>query len=182
MKGRQLKSSNKGSLHLPRHVYLAYLLVCTFLLTGVSVSCYISSANGSDSARVAAGVVTVSYHDNTTVEMSRDGEDSLQTKDFSFSVSNEQSEVAIRYHLAVKLDQPLPSGVTICLYKNDGTEPICTFDNKSGTQFTTPDAGVFEAGGQETDQYKLTFEGNFYYIEGNYKGKVSISVQAEQID
>lgn len=184
MKSRQLKSSNKESLHLPIHAYLGYLLVCTLLLTGVSFSRYISSASGSDSPRVAAGVVTVSYDGDTTVEMDRptDPNNQIETAEFSFHVSNSASEVAIQYDLVLALDQPLPNGVTISLYKNGGSDPIGTFDNNIDSQFTVSNAGIFKAGSQEIDQYKLTFEGDFDTISEDYNRTVSISVQAEQID
>lgn len=166
---------------LPLHVYLAYLLVCTFLLTGVSFSRYISSASGNDSARVAAGLVAVNHDETTTMEMDRAGGDTVQTRVFSFSVSNVQSEVAIHYDLVLKLDQFLPNGVTISLYKNDDTNPLGTFSADS-TQLSVPNAGVFQAGVYSTDQYKLTFQGDFDIIGQDYDRVVNISVKAEQID
>lgn len=183
MKHRKLISSHEGRLRLPLHVYLTYLLVCTFLLTGVSFSRYISSANGSDSARVAAGVVTVSYDENSTsVVMEQPSDAGIVTEAFSFSVSNFASEVAIQYDLVLTLDQALPDGVTISLYKNGDSNPIGTFAANGGTNFTVSNAGIFEAKSQKTDQYKLTFEGDYNSITAACERTVSISVQAEQID
>lgn len=178
----QCKQTKKRKMRLQVQVYLGYLLVCTLLLTGVSFSRYASTSAASDGARVAKGMVKVSSDSAAIVEMGREAGDGTQTKDFSFCVSNEQSEVAVCYSLTVKLDSALPKGVTIKLYKNDSTDPISTFDSNSGIQFAVPDAGVFEAGDQSTDQYKLTFVGDFNLIESNFKTKVSISVCAEQID
>lgn len=184
MNSKQFRSSQKGRLHLPAQVYLVYLLVCTFLLTGASFSRYISSANDSDGARVAAGVVTVSYDDAKTVKMERpaDPNHQVETGSFSFRVSNGPSEVAIRYNLVVKLDEALPNGVTISLYKNSALNPICKFDDSGETQFTVSDAGIFQAGSSETDCYELVFVGDFETISEDCNRTVSISAQAEQID
>lgn len=179
---KQCQPKKQRLKRLPVHVYLAYLLVCTLLLTGVSFSRYISSASGSDNARVAAGVVAVNHDETTTMEMDQDVGNTVQTRVFSFSVSNVQSEVAIRYDLVLELNQSLPNGVTISLYKNDDTNPLGTFSADSSTQLSIPNAGVFQAGVYSTDQYKLTFQGNFDIIDQDYDRIVNISVQAEQID
>lgn len=183
MNSRKKNFSRKCCCRLPLHVYLAYLLVCTFLLTGVSFSRYISMADADDSARVAAGLVTVTYDDNNTIlEMDRaDSDDGAVTKEFHFQVSNNNSEVAIRYGMVLTLDASLPGGVTINLYKNDGANPLCTFDS-SNTTYTVPDAGTFQAGVSSPDQYKLVFIGDFGIIGADSERTVSISVQAEQID
>lgn len=176
-------NSSKGNCPLPLHVYLAYLLVCTLLLTGVSFARYVSDANADDSAQVAKGVVTVSYDDSTTVTLEQpDNYDEPQTGEFTFTVSSAGSEVAIRYDIVLNLAQPLPTGVTIRLYKNGDPTPIHVFHYNGGTEVTVPDAGMFEAGRQATDQYTLTFEGDYNIIQECYDGTVSISVQAAQID
>lgn len=48
------KYERKKSRRLPIHVILGYLLLLTVLLTGVTVSKYVTSTPGGDSARVAA--------------------------------------------------------------------------------------------------------------------------------
>lgn len=181
---KHCEQSKKRKGRLPLHVPLFYLLVCTFLLTGVTCSRHISSANGSGSARAAKGVVTVSYENNTTVEMEQPSDPDNQTviKEFSFSVSGSASEVAIRYNLVLKLDQALPDGVSISLYKNGDIDPVGMFAAAGNVQFTVPGAGVFEAGSQTADQYKMIFNGDYNHINTADKRTVSISVQAEQID
>lgn len=174
---RQTESSQKSRLHLPLHVILAYLLVCSLLLTGVSFSRYISSEGGSDNARVAAGAVVVSYDDDTIVEMMRPEDDGTLTEDFHFSVSNTVSEVAIQYDLVVKLDNPLPDGVSMAL---DGTS--CT-DSGDHT-YTFANMGTFAAGVEATHTHTLSFTGDFgiYQTPGEVEYPVTISVLAEQID
>lgn len=177
MKSREMNSSRKGGLHLPLHVYLAYLLVCTFLLTGVSFSRYISSANGSDSARVAAGGITVNYSDNTNIELVQptDPDNQTETAEFSFTVSNSASEVAIRYDLVLTLDQALPDGVTMAL---DGRP--CS--GNSNNTYTFSKAGEFEAGETQTKTHTLTFSGDYLTIQEQSTRTITIAVCAEQID
>ena len=103
----------KPRFRLPLHVYMIYLLICTFLLTGVSFARYIATGSGSDSARIAAGTVEVSHDSNTKIEITRPTDDAPVTKGFSFTVSNKNSEVAIRYDVIVTLNEPLPEGVSM---------------------------------------------------------------------
>lgn len=174
------RKSIKRIFPLPFYVYLSYLVICTLLLTGVSFSSYISGADASDSARVAAGLVTVSYNENTTtVEMERpaDPDNQMETKGFSFNVSNCESEVAIRYDVIVTLEKTLPNGVTMTL---DGEECFGNADNT----YTFSNMGTFEAGVQNTRTHTLSFTGDFttYDTDGTYEYPVTISVRSEQID
>lgn len=176
MKSRQTKSSKKGSRQLPLYVYLAYLLVCTFLLTGVSFSRYISSANGSDSARVAEGIVVVTHDANTTIEMDRPGgTNSTTSEEFKFRVSNSVSEVDIQYDVVVKLDEALPAGVTMTV---DGNP--CS--GNSNNTYTFSSMGTFAAGEEKTNTHTLSFMGNYDVIWEQSERDITISVQAEQID
>lgn len=111
---------------LPPAVYIVYLLVLTVILTGVTFSGYISSASGSDGARVAkfeiveTGVQAM-YLKTAIVP----GE--TQTK--ALSITN-KSEVAVTYRIiAENLDNNLP--LQVQFYKKgdagnklpaDGTE------------------------------------------------------------
>ena len=175
MKSRQLKFSPKGSLHLPLHVYLIYLLVCTFLLTGVSFSRYISSANGSDSACVAAGIVIVTHDSNTAIELNRPSDDGEMTQSFNFEVSNHDSEVAIRYDVVVKLDDAMPTGVTMTLDGEPCSENI-------GNTYVFSNMGEFEAQKTETRFHTLSFSGDYQKIQEQSEREIILSVQAEQID
>lgn len=174
MNSRKIKSSPSKRGRLPLHVYLVYLLVCTFLLTGVSFSRYISTSTAGDSARAAKGLVTVSYDEGSTkVELSND----VIAKDFSFSVSNGDSEVAIRYDLVIELDEALPDGVTM---KLDGD--VCS--GTAGNTYHFSNVGKFEAGVPETNTHTLSFIGDFavYNTDGSVTYPVTISVLSEQID
>lgn len=174
------RKSIKRIFPLPFYVYLSYLVICTLLLTGVSFSSYISGADASDSARVAAGLVTVSYGENTTtVEMKRpeDPDNQIETKAFYFYVSNSKSEVAIRYDVVVTLKETLPDGVTMTL-----DDKACS--GNADNTYTFSNMGTFEAGVQDTKTHVLSFKGDFnkYNTEGEFSYPVTISVHSEQID
>lgn len=175
MKSIQLKFSGKGRHHLLRHWHLSYFLFCTFLMTGVTFSAYISSAGGSDSARVAAGGISVTSVSNTDIKMKRPAGDSITEENFEFKVSNNDSEVAIRYDVAVSLDEALPDGVTMEL---DGAIP----SENDDCQYIFSDMGEFEAGTEETKTHTLTFQGDYDIISDFYEREITISVRAEQID
>lgn len=183
MKKNRAQVAKAGTPRLPLMVWLAYLLVCTLLLTGVSFSRYSVTNSGDDTARGAAGLLTVGYDNSkTNLEMERGTEDELKSVDFSFTVSNNNSEVAIRYDLVITLDAALPEGVTMELYKGEDSTPLADFSPASGTTCVVPDAGTFAAGGQPVDSYKLVVTGNYGIISSEYESNISISVQAEQID
>lgn len=164
---------------LPLPVWLAYLLVCTLLLTGVSLARYITTADGSDAARVASGLVTVDYEENTTqMEMVRPWDDGVLTEDFKFTVSNNSSEVAIRYDVVVTLDKALGEGVTMTLDEKKGTK------TDEGKQYEFANVGTFAAGVDQTNTHTLSFAGDFNTIESgtddNYD--IQISIRSRQID
>lgn len=176
---KQCQPKKQRLKRLPVHVYLAYLLVCTLLLTGVSFSSYITSANGSDNARVAAGVVTVHYDDNTNnIEMTRPSNDGVRTERFDFSVSNGASEVAIRYDVVVTLDQALKNGVTMQL---DGGTGAISDDKKT---YTFSNAGTFAAGVGSTKTHTLSFAGDFDTIHPGTDDmyQIKIAIRSQQID
>lgn len=175
---KQCEQRNKRKGRLPIYVYLGYLLICTLLLTGVSFASYVSTSTASDSACVAKGMVTVSYDENNTeIEMSRPSDDGIDTREFTFQVSNNASEVAIRYDVVVTLDTPLPDGVTMTL---DGRECSGANDNT----YTFSNIGTFEAGVNGIKEHKLVFTGDFrvYQTEGEHMYPVTILILSEQID
>ena len=92
MKSGQLKSSDKECFHLPLGVYLAYLLVCTFLLSESSFAGYVSSENGSDEAKAATGFVVLTHEGDTSLEINQPPEGGLATQSFAFEVSNAGSQ------------------------------------------------------------------------------------------
>lgn len=157
-------------------MYVGYLLMCTLLLTGVSFSGYVSTSAGSESARAAMGAVTVNYDPvSTTVEMNRpSGEDEV-AESFTFDVSNSISEIAIGYDIVVSLDQELPDGVTMKLDNR-----LCA-ENADNT-YIFSNVGTFDAGKQERKQHTLIFTGDYSIIKERAERKITISVQARQID
>lgn len=167
-----------GMFRLPVHVYLAYLLICTLVFTGTSLAHYVSSANGSDSGRVAAGVVVVSSVDNSALTIKQPGgDDTVVTDTFQFSVSNSNgavSEVAIKYDVIVTLDSALPAGVSMTL---DGK--ACS---DSSNTFTFKNAGTFDAGVSKTNTHTLSVTGDYSTISAPSTLHVTIRVLAEQID
>ncbi len=162
---------------LPLRVYIAYLFICTLLLTGVSFSKYISAANGSDYARVAAGDVDVAYTDTTEILIKRPSSDGVESKSFAFQVTNKGSEVAIKYDIEVKLDTPLPEGATMML---DGKECY----SSDGYTYKLLDAGTFNANENGTNEHTLTLAVDFdtYTTPGEFNYNIDISVISEQID
>lgn len=175
---KQWKQTKQSKTRLPFHVYLAYLLVCTFLLTGVSFSRYISSASGSGSARVTKGVVTVSYDkNNTQFEMTRPSDDGVEERAFEFKVSNDTSEVAIRYDVVVTLDKPLKPGITMTLDGQPGTAGV-------GNTYMFSNVGTFAAGVKEIKTHILSFSGNFQEIspETDDTYEIQILIHSQQID
>lgn len=164
-------------LSLP--VWLAYLLVCTLLLTGVSFARYVTTADGSDAARVAAGLVTVGYEENTTkMEMERPSGDGVLTRDFEFTVSNNSSEVAIRYDVVVTLDEPLVNGVTMKLDEQPGIQ------TDGGKKYKFTNMGTFAAGENKTDMHTLSFTGDFMEVPSGTDDtyNIQISIRSQQID
>lgn len=165
---------------LPLPVWLAYLLVCTLLLTGVSLARYITTADGSDAARVASGLVTVSYDEhNTSFLMDAPSNYSeLQKSEFTFEVSNGTSEVAIQYDVVVTLNEPLVDGVAMTLDEKKGTE------TDEGKQYEFANVGTFAAGENKTDTHTLSFTGDFMEIPSGTDNtyNIQISIRSRQVD
>ncbi|MEE0509694.1 MAG: hypothetical protein UDG94_00520 [Peptococcaceae bacterium] len=161
-------------LTLPPYVYLGYLLLCTLLVTGVSFSSYLSQASGSDSARVAAGAISITTVSGSSVTL--DNTNGPASGDLTFTVSNINagavSEVAIRYDIVIQAD--LPAGVTMTLDGKRGSQ--------SGDTYTFSNMGTFAAGEERTFSHTLTFTGDFTAINDSSTSNIDISVQAEQID
>lgn len=179
MKPTHLSSEKPIVRFRPLPVWLAYLLVCTLLLTGVSFARYITTANGSDTARVAAGLVTVSYEESTTaIRMERPTNDGLEEKDFIFGVSNNSSEVAIQYDVVVTLDTPLKTGVAMTL---DGKSGNVTNERK---RYEFTNMGTFAAGENDTYTHTLSFTGDFDTIRPGTDDtyNIKILIRSRQID
>lgn len=159
---------------LPPYVYLGYLLLCTLLVTGVSLSSYLSQAKDSASARIAAGAISITTVSGSPVTL--DNTNGSASGSLTFNVSNNDagavSEVAIRYDIVIQAN--LPAGVTMTL---DEKTP-----SQSGNTYTFSNMGTFAAGKSQTILHTLTFTGNFTAINASSEKNIDISVQAEQID
>lgn len=157
---------------LPR---LAYLLLCTLLLTGVSFSRYITGTGADDQARAAAWEVEVTYTGNSPVQtIDRPTNDGVEEVIFPFTVTS-HSETALQYDLEIQLDQTLPNGVTA---KLDGT--AVTF---ADCKCTVSNAGTLAAGSNVSKKHTLSFAGDYEQINsGSDDIQITITVDAVQID
>lgn len=159
---------------LPR---LAYLLLCTLLLTGVSFSRYITGTGAGDQARAAAWKVEVSYTGTFADQtMKRPSDDGVETVSYPFTVTN-HSETALQYDLEIQLDQSLPEGVTAEL---DGK--AISFSEGNSIVCTVPNAGSLAAESDASQQHTLSFAGDYYTISSGSDIQITITVDAVQID
>lgn len=101
------KHERKKAPRLPLSAYLSYLLVATFLFTGVSFSKFATTASGSDRARVAGFRVTVSGQQASAEDIELSVGDESSSGTYTFTVNN-GSEVTVRYQLIL---ENLPAGV-----------------------------------------------------------------------
>lgn len=172
-----------GRHPLPFSAFLAYLVVCTFLLTGVSFSKYVTRSNAADSARVAKGIVTVGSTSNKILEVRDESPDTHYPR-FTFDVTNNNSEVAIGYDIVVKFNQLLPDGVLWGLDGNFSYNAEVTGAN----EYTFRNAGTFEAGKYVTRSHTLMFvigENNGldrFPDVGTHTYNIDISIESHQID
>ena len=154
---------------LPLATYLVYLLIATFLFTGVSFSKYATTASGSDEARVAAfdflfDVKGPGIQDRVLAVDTYPG----FAGEYTIKVTD-ASEVAVKYKVTAENltgNTPLTAAITL-----DGE----AYD--SATFFTTSEHGTREL------ELTLSWDGN--NNAASYAGEVDavrITVIAEQID
>lgn len=110
-KGNELNRTRR--VRLPLHVYLSYLLVATFLFTGISFSKYATTVSVQDEARVA--VFSVSVDGEAAADLLLDISNEVQTANsYSFSVSS-NSEVRVADVVTVTLPEELPAGIYLTM-------------------------------------------------------------------
>lgn len=182
MNRNKTKSSPAKRRRLPLPVYPAYLLVCTLLLTSVSFSYYFTTSNGEDTARVAKGAVTVGYTADPIVNIKRPPKGDQTSGLFFFTVSNESSEVSIRYSITLELEKQLPEGVSILLGKSGESSPLAYLDAFTSTRIVIPDAGVLTANSPTEDQFLLYVLCDYKPLTMPFDSAVDIDIQAEQIN
>ena len=171
----QKNRKEKSRVRLPLYVYLSYLLLASFVFTGVSFSKYASTASAQSSARVAA--FSVSAEGESTALLELDASDEMKNTDsYSFSVTS-NSEVAVKDIVTVALPQTLPDGVNMSMSVNGNLlEPTCS----GNTYVYTADFGF----GPETHNWTLSFSINpeLGLSEEGVLNNITIHVDAEQID
>lgn len=167
---------------LPAAVYLCYLLVAVLAFTGASVAGYKTESTGEDSARVARFVVTAAPETDQSENLTLDSKS--PSAEYKFTVSNSDTngvnETATRYSVVVTLPDALPSGVTMKLTNAAGKD-VSRKDDETGSVYTFPNAGIFEAASAAEQTLTLTFTAGTGASSGSVKG-ISVDVVATQID
>ncbi len=155
-------------------VCLCVVLTLMGSITGLSFSLMRCEKEGQDSVQVARFNVTAlgpNLPSNTLLI----GGDNGTTVDYIITVDNENSDVAFKYNVLVKIPQGLPAGITITIDGNDG---ITTDRNN----FIFSDVGYFPAGEKKKIQNKITFSIVDREITPMLLSSITVSVQAEQMD
>lgn len=173
--GGKIQKEN-SRVRLPLQVYLSYLLIASFVLTGVSLSKYASSASAQSDARAA--VFSVSVEGDTVEPLVLQASDEAQSSDsYSFKVTS-NSEVLVADVVTVTLPDVLPESVSMSMTVNSETcTPEC-----SGNKYTYVKNFGF---GEESHVWTLTF--SIDSCSANLTEKyaldnIDIHVDAMQID
>lgn len=163
---------------LPAAVYLCYLLVAVLAFTGASVAGYRTESSGDDSARVARFEVTAAPVEGQSTEFKLNS--TTKSGNYSFTVTN-GSETAVSYDVVVTVPdgQTMPNGVTVSL-KNVDTD-VSRKDGETGSVYTFPNAGTFEAAIPAKQTLTLTFAAGAGASSGSVRN-ISVDVVATQID
>lgn len=127
----------KTGRRLPLVAWLGYLLVVTFVVTGVTFSGYVTRTNGGDSARVAKFDVTEGIPDTYTTELQGMYPGSEETLEFTVK---SESEVAVACYMILTTTQNLP--VEYYITSGDVTETVVLEEK---TQFATLQPGTKDA-------------------------------------
>lgn len=160
---------------LPLHVYLAYLLVCTLVTTGISFSRYAVTNSSGMSLRVEDFSMTATAYGAATYgtgnALTIDCNSSQTVQSYQFVVSS-GSGVSVSYDVVVTLSQALPAGVTMTLDGYSGTA--------AGTSYTFYNIGSFSPG-SSSHMHTLTISADPNVLNDEAVINVTISVQAEQV-
>lgn len=163
---------------LPAAVYLCYLLVAVLAFTGASVAGYKTESSGDDSARVARFEVTAAPAGEQRTEFTLNS--TTKSDSYRFTVTS-GSETAVSYDVVVTVPggQTMPNGVTVSL--KNGETAVKRADGETGSVYTFPNAGRFEAASTAPQNLTLTFTAGAGASSGSVSG-VSVDVVATQID
>lgn len=168
---------------LPAAVYLCYLLVAVLAFTGASVAGYKTESSGDDSARVARFNIEAAQADSQGTAFKLDA--THLSGSYSFTVTNGSgenvTETAVSYDVVVTVPdgQTMPNGVTVSL--KNGDKPVSSQVDTTGSVYTFPNAGTFEAASPAEQTLTLTFTAGTGASSGSVSG-ISVDVVATQID
>lgn len=167
------KYEKKNKMRLPLSAYLTYLLVATFLFTGVSFSKFATTSSGEDSARVAIMAMDTSYVIAEELPIAP-GETVVFTVTLTNKEDNQICEVTQKYSMYV---ENLTSNMSLSYeyFLIDGTN-----ETKQD-----PVAGTFYAGveGSATYKIKITWTGVPQPAGSAFEvDALKIVVKAEQVD
>ncbi len=156
---------------------LVVLAVGSSTWTSTTMAKYVSSASGSDSARVAAFVVNASGQANETLIL----DVNEPSVDYTFSVTNagekSVSQVTVDYDVTVKFPSAL-SNVTLTLKKGDAVYTGTTTDNLT---YIFQNVGTFQPGVSRTDTLTLVFTRGSGDAAASWSN-ISVTVNATQQD
>lgn len=163
---------------LPAALYLCYLLVAVLAFTGASVAGYRTESSGDDSARVARFNIEAAQADSQSTAFTLNS--TTRSGSYSFTVTN-GSETAVSYDVVVTVPdgKSLPNGVTVSLKNGDAT--VSGQVDTTGSVYTFPNAGIFEAASPAEQTLTLTFTAGAGASSGSVNG-ISVDVVATQID
>ena len=163
---------------LPAAIYLCYLLVAVLAFTGASVAGYRTESTGEDSARVARFEVTAAPVEGQSTAFKLDA--THLSGSYSFTVTN-GSETAVSYDVVVTVPdgKSLPNGVTVSL--KNGVTAVRRADGETGSVYTFPNAGRFEAAIPAEQTLTLTFAAGTGASSGSVSN-IRVDVVATQID
>ena len=169
---------------LPAAVYLCYLLVAVLAFTGASVAGYKTEATTANSAHVAQfniEAAPVDVDQNAAFTLNAEN----NTGSYSFTVTNGSggtvTETAVSYDVVVKVPGGMPNGVTVSLTNAAGADVSRKTGETGSTEYTFPNAGIFEAANPAEQTLTLTFTAGSGASSGSVSG-ISVDVVATQID
>jgi len=183
------EKKKKAKFYLPISAIVVYLMVASFLATGVNFSKYISGTNGGDSARVAKFAVKSAQVegkeiDSVGIYIDSHYYDEREAK-YYFTVQN-LSDVMIVYKVVVS---GVPRGVAVSIDEGKdyggakGLVPSSFNSNGVGTlEFGGKYISTMPVGDRNVRSHCLTFwPDNINQIPTSY-GQITVSVFASHLD
>lgn len=156
---------------------LCFAVVTTVITSTISFSRFGTQAVGiSEDVVVASFVVEASSgNENLLIDCNVDNPCAVYDVVITNRKEDKISGVAAKYNLVLEFDKPIPSGVTI----SDGNTTIDT--NGENSTFVFENVGTSDAGIEYQHTHTITLSGSSDVLY-EYKGKMSVYVDATQID